>query len=214
MTDTGTSRAPTPKQRAYLDFIAGYVAKHGRAPAEAEMQAHFAVTPPSVHQMIVTLERRGFITRERGVPRSIRVVERIDPAARTCRFCAIVARKTPSHVVWTDDAHVAFLDVNPAARGHLLLIPRRHAATIYDLAPHEFTSIFEAVRRIGPRLAAALGADRTAIAVEGYGVAHVHVHLVPVTGGGQLDPCRQKPATERELRVVAAILRTGLVSVG
>ncbi|MEI8255109.1 MAG: HIT family protein [Deltaproteobacteria bacterium] len=133
-------------------------------------------------------------------------------AARECLFCAIAEGTTPSNVVWTDDAHVAFLDVNPVARGHVLLVPRRHAATIYDLAPHEFAALFDVVRRIGPRLAASIGSDRTAIAVEGFGVAHTHVHLVPVTGGGQLDPCRQRPADPAELRVLAARLREDLES--
>lgn len=66
--------APTARQQAYLDFIAAYLALHGCAPAEAEMQRHFAVSPPSVHTMILTLERRGFIHREPGKSRSIRLI--------------------------------------------------------------------------------------------------------------------------------------------
>lgn len=68
------SSVPTPRQQAYLDYIAAYLALHGCAPAEAEMQHHFAVSPPSVHTMILTLERRGFIHREPGVARSIRLI--------------------------------------------------------------------------------------------------------------------------------------------
>jgi hypothetical protein len=67
---------PTPTQQAYLDFIRKYIDLHRRSPAEAEMQAFFGVTPPTVHQMVVTLTEKGFITREPGKPRSIRVVER------------------------------------------------------------------------------------------------------------------------------------------
>jgi repressor LexA len=47
---------------------------HGRAPAEAELQAYFRVSPPSVHQMVLTLQTRGLITREPGRPRSIRLL--------------------------------------------------------------------------------------------------------------------------------------------
>jgi repressor LexA len=65
---------PTPKQRAYLDFIRKYVELHRRAPSEHEMQAFFKVSPPAVHQMIVTLEKKGFIAREPGKARSIRLV--------------------------------------------------------------------------------------------------------------------------------------------
>lgn len=67
----------TPTQRAYLDFIRKYVDLHGKPPAEAEMQAFFMVTPPTVHQMVVTLTKNGFITREPGQARSIRLVEEL-----------------------------------------------------------------------------------------------------------------------------------------
>jgi hypothetical protein len=70
-----TNPKPTPTQLAYLDFIRKYVELHKRAPAEHEMQAFFGTTPPSVHQMVVTLERKGFIEREHGKARSIRLVE-------------------------------------------------------------------------------------------------------------------------------------------
>jgi histidine triad (HIT) family protein len=213
MSVRGDPQKPTPRQREYLDFIAGYAARHGHAPAEVELAAHFQVTPASVHAMIVALDRRGLITRRPGVPRSILLVEQVAPAASTCLFCAIAAGRTPSNLVWTSDAHVAFLDVNPAARGHLLLVPRRHAATIYDLARREFAALFEIVRRLGPALASAVGADRAAVAVEGYGVAHAHVHLVPVSGGGQLDPCKQRPAGQSELRAAATKIRAELASV-
>lgn len=61
----------TPLQGQYLSFIATYERLHGRAPAEADLQRYFRVTPPSVHQMILTLERRGLITRIPGAARSI-----------------------------------------------------------------------------------------------------------------------------------------------
>ena len=61
----------TEKQGHYLAFIHTYAYMFGRPPAEADIQRHFRVSPPSVHQMIVTLERNGFIRRQPGVPRSI-----------------------------------------------------------------------------------------------------------------------------------------------
>jgi len=65
-------------QGQYLAFIAMYTKLHRRAPAEADMQAYFRVTPPSVHNMIVTLERRGLISKTPGIPRSIRVLVSAD----------------------------------------------------------------------------------------------------------------------------------------
>ena len=68
----------TQKQGQYLAFIHAYTMVMGRAPAEADLQRHFAVTPPSVHQMVVTLTNAGFIRRRPGVARSIELV--LDPA--------------------------------------------------------------------------------------------------------------------------------------
>ena len=66
------SRAFTKLQGQYLTFIAMYTKLHRRPPAEADIQAYFQVTPPSVHNMIVMLERRGLISKTPGAPRSIR----------------------------------------------------------------------------------------------------------------------------------------------
>ena len=62
------------KQGQYLAFINAYTQVLGRPPAEADLQRHFHVTPPSVHQMVVTLERAGLIQRQPGVARSIQIL--------------------------------------------------------------------------------------------------------------------------------------------
>ncbi len=70
---------PTRRQSEYLEFIRKYLNRYGRAPAETDIQRHFMVTAPSVNQMVRSLERRGFIERDRNssgkaVPRSIRLI--------------------------------------------------------------------------------------------------------------------------------------------
>ena len=67
----------TPKQGQYLAFIHLYTRLHRRPPAETDMQEYFRVSPPSVHQMVLSLERAGLIKRLPRTPRSIEVV--IDP---------------------------------------------------------------------------------------------------------------------------------------
>jgi Mn-dependent DtxR family transcriptional regulator len=67
----------TPKQGQYRAFIYAYTRLHRRPPTEADMQLHFRVSPPSVHQMILTLERAGFIRRQPRVARSIQML--VDP---------------------------------------------------------------------------------------------------------------------------------------
>jgi len=64
----------TPKQGQYLAFIDAYTRVNLRPPAEADIQRRFGVTPPSIHQMILTLERAGLIRRQPGAPRSIEVL--------------------------------------------------------------------------------------------------------------------------------------------
>ncbi len=67
------SKRPTQRQFEYLAFISKYIQRFGRAPAEADIQRHFLVSAPSVNQMMQMLERRGFIARQPGVARSIRL---------------------------------------------------------------------------------------------------------------------------------------------
>src|SRR5262245_19996146 len=67
----------TPKQGQYLAFIHAYTLVLGRPPAEADLRRYFCVTPPSVHQMVLRLERAGLIHRQPGVARSIKVL--VDP---------------------------------------------------------------------------------------------------------------------------------------
>jgi SOS-response transcriptional repressor LexA len=64
----------TPRQGQYLAFIHAYTKLRGQPPSEAEIATHFMVSPPSAHQMVVTLERRSLIERGPGQPRSLRVL--------------------------------------------------------------------------------------------------------------------------------------------
>ena len=66
--------APTKRQLEYLLFIAKYMRRFGRAPAESDIERHFLVAAPSVNQMMQMLERRGFISRQPGVPRSTKII--------------------------------------------------------------------------------------------------------------------------------------------
>src|ERR1700712_3622770 len=70
----GSGPGFTPKQGQYLAFIHAYTLVNGRPPAQADVQRFFQVTPPSVHQMLLTLERGGLISRRPGAPRSIAVL--------------------------------------------------------------------------------------------------------------------------------------------
>jgi repressor LexA len=73
---------PTSRQREYLVFIKKYMLRFGVSPAESDIQRHFLVSAPSVNSMVQALERHGFIMRQRGMPRSIRLVD-----ASNCAVC-------------------------------------------------------------------------------------------------------------------------------
>lgn len=76
-------RAPfTPRQGQYLAFIYAYTLVNGRPPAQADIQRFFRLTPPTVHQMLLTLEKARLISRQPGVPRSIAVLVEHDQLPR------------------------------------------------------------------------------------------------------------------------------------
>ena len=107
----------------------------------------------------------------------------------SCLFCRIAAGEEPAHVVLTTDDLVAFLDVRPVQKGHVLLVPREHVATLPDL-PGRLRDPFLAA---GQRLAAAavdgLGAQGSFVAMNNtvsQSVAHLHLHVVPRSKGDGL----------------------------
>lgn len=131
-------------------------------------------------------------------------------SAPVCIFCEIAAGRAPGYVVWTDNDAAVFLDRSPIPPGHLLIIPREHVGTLWDLEEERFLRLMSLARSLAAPLTEATGADRAGMAVEGYGIPHAHIHLVPINGGGELDPCRQSPASEEELSTAARGVRAAI----
>ncbi len=101
-----------------------------------------------------------------------------------CIFCRIVAAEIPSAVVYEDDAVLAFLDIGPLAEGHLLVIPRQHAAQLTDLSADATARLGSVLPRMGRALLHVTGAAGFNVlinngSVAGQVVPHVHVHLIP-----------------------------------
>jgi LexA DNA binding domain-containing protein len=84
---------PTRRQRDYLEFITRYILRYGVSPAESDIARHFLLSAPSVNQMVQMLERRGFITRQSGIPRSIAIVDPRKDFARPPQPAAAAARR-------------------------------------------------------------------------------------------------------------------------
>jgi histidine triad (HIT) family protein len=101
-----------------------------------------------------------------------------------CLFCGIVAGDVPAQVVDSDEHTVAFMDINPATRGHALVVPREHAADLFEISDDDLARTFAAARRLARRIEGTLGADGFNI-LNSCGPAawqtvfHFHVHVVP-----------------------------------
>jgi len=99
-----------------------------------------------------------------------------------CVFCEIVDGTRPAAVVASDDAAVAFLDARPVFRGHVLVVPRAHVATLTDLSADALPAYFAAVQRLARAVETGLEADGTFVAMNNkvsQSVAHLHTHVVP-----------------------------------
>ncbi len=97
-----------------------------------------------------------------------------------CRFCAIAQGKVKDYVIWCNDTFVAFLDINPVKLGHCLLIPKKHIDYLFDLDEDLYYELFKTARYLSEPLRKVTGAKKIGIAVVGFDVPHVHLHLVPL----------------------------------
>lgn len=123
-----------------------------------------------------------------------------------CIFCDIVAGKISAYKVWENTNFLVFLDINPINPGHILVIPKIHCGDVYDLPDDLYAELFKLIKKIAPAFKKAMQASRTGLIVEGFGVDHTHVHLVPINFGNELNPDRAKPATAEDLGRIQALL--------
>ena len=106
-----------------------------------------------------------------------------------CLFCGIAAGSVPATVVLDEPDAVAFLDVRPVFKGHALVVPRPHVATLTDLPGAAIGPLFESVQRVTAAVVAGTGAQGSFVAmnnVVSQSVPHLHVHVVPRTKGDGL----------------------------
>jgi len=101
-----------------------------------------------------------------------------------CVFCSIVEGELPSHTVQETDDALAFLDANPLADGHTLVIPKEHHERLADVPPGTAEGFYEVLHAVVPAVEAAVDAPATTVAVNngeaaGQEVPHVHAHVVP-----------------------------------
>ncbi len=131
------------------------------------------------------------------------------PADPDCLFCKIVAGELPATVVDSDDRTVAFMDINPATRGHALVVPREHAADLLAISGDDLAACARSAQRLAKRVKDRLGADGVNL-LNSSGVAawqtvfHFHVHVVPRYDGDPLElPWTPAPGDEAEIAAAA-----------
>jgi histidine triad (HIT) family protein len=127
-----------------------------------------------------------------------------------CIFCKIVSGEVSHNKVFENKNFIAFLDTNPLQEGHLLLIPKKHTDYIFDIPDEEYTELFALAKKIAKPLRKVLNSKRIGIAVEGFGVPHAHVHLIPINQAHAMDPCKQKPANKEDLSKLASRIRVAI----
>lgn len=133
--------------------------------------------------------------------------------AGDCIFCQIVAGEVPANVVDSDERTVTFMDIRPATRGHVLVIPRRHARDLLELGDEDLTACMAAARRAAGRALDRLGADGVNLLnscreAAWQTVFHFHVHVIPRYEDDPLRlPWTPEPGDEDEIAAAADELR-------
>ena len=105
-----------------------------------------------------------------------------------CLFCEIIAGTRPAHIVLSDEIAVAFLDIRPVFKGHVLVATREHYVTLPDLPPGLVGPLFTRVQAVSAAIGPALGAQGSFVALNNIvsqSVPHLHFHIAPrVKGDG------------------------------
>jgi histidine triad (HIT) family protein len=126
-------------------------------------------------------------------------------------FTRIVNGEIPSHKIYESDNYLAFLDVNPLAEGHTLVIPKKEIDYIFDVEDEELAGMIVFAKKVAKAVKSAITCKRIGVAVIGLEVPHVHIHLVPINGIGDINFSKPKlKFTQEELAITAKKIKSNL----
>ena len=131
-----------------------------------------------------------------------------------CIFCRIVAGDIPSHKVYEDHETLAFLDINPAARGHTVVIPKQHAPDLFDISPEAAGAVTRTTQRVARIMRSVIQPDGVNVlqnngSSAGQSVFHYHVHVIPRWDGDRTLGMWRPGATDHAaFSTLAAELRS------
>ncbi len=130
-----------------------------------------------------------------------------------CLFCKIIAGEIPGQIIAQDERTVAFMDINPATRGHALVVPRRHAVNLLEVEPNDLAASVLAAQRLARRATERLGAAGVNLinscgSVAWQTVFHLHIHVIPRYQDDPLQlPWVPAPGDPDEIAAAAQELR-------
>ncbi len=135
-----------------------------------------------------------------------------------CVFCKIVAGDLPSSKLWEDEKTLAFLDINPLARGHTLVIPKVHVETIFEASPEQLRALVAVMPRLARAVKQAVGAEGLNVLqcngrASGQEIPHLHFHLIPRNRNDGLGFIWQmKKYAESEMKEIQRQIKDALAS--
>lgn len=125
-------------------------------------------------------------------------------------FTKIINGDLPAYKIAETEDFLAFLDINPNAKGHTLCIPKIEVDKIFDLEPEIYTGLMEFSRKVAVALEKSVSCKRVGMAVIGLEVPHVHVHLIPLNKMGDMNFANKKHFSHEEFQEVAQKVKANL----
>lgn len=126
-------------------------------------------------------------------------------------FSKIIKGLIPARIVWQNDEFIAFLDINPIVKGHTLLVPKKVIVDkFYDLDDETYSKLFNTAKHLARKMEEIMGCSRVGIMIEGFGVPHVHIHLLPLESGGTIIKNDHLKLNEEEWQTIEKKLKEGL----
>ena len=119
-------------------------------------------------------------------------------------FSKIAAGEIPSYKVAAEEKHYAFLDINPVAPGHVLVIPRKEESYIFNLDEKEYADLMAFAHRVARALEKAVECKRIGVAVIGLEVPHTHIHLIPLNSEKDMDFSSKITLPAEEMEQIAS----------
>lgn len=101
-------------------------------------------------------------------------------------FTKIINGEIPAYTIYEDDLVIAFLDTHPVNEGHTLVVPKVQIDHVWDLDDENYDYLWKVSRKIANHLKNTTQAPRIGVVVEGFGVPHAHIHLIPIYKGNDL----------------------------